>query len=154
MALKDKLKKDIESQEQAKVDWDKRKADWISSVDELNQLIREWFADYKADGLVEFKTTEKLNTEEYIGSYTVNILHLLFANDKEIIIEPMGTLIIGAWARFDIYVRGYNSGKYYILRYKDDEGNFTWNIVNPENRKNVKPLTKVILEEIFEEWLS
>ncbi|MBA7557239.1 hypothetical protein ES705_49983 [subsurface metagenome] len=154
MGLKDKLKQDIQSKEKAQVDWRKRKEDWIYSVNELNQLITDWFSDFKAEGLVEFKTTEKTHTEEYIGSYKVNVLHLCFVNGKEIIIEPMGTLIIGAWARFDVYARGYNSGKYYILRYKDEEGNFTWNIANPENKRNVEPLTKVTLEQIFEKWLS
>ena len=154
MNLKEKLKQDIQSKKQVQVDWDRRREDWISSVNELNKLITNWFSDYKKDGLVEFKTTIKTIKEEYIGAYKVNVLHLYFANDREIIVEPMGTLIIGAWARFDVYARGYNSGKYYILRYKDEEGNFTWNIANPENIRKYEPLTKEILEQIFEKWLS
>ncbi|MBK8584934.1 MAG: hypothetical protein IPN88_05715 [Bacteroidetes bacterium] len=77
----------------------------------------------------------KENTEEYIGNYKVNILHLCFTTGKEIVIEPIGTLIIGAWARFDVYARGYNSGKYFILRYKEESGEFTWHISNPQNRE-------------------
>lgn len=154
MSLKDKLKKDLRSKKQSEIDWDKRKSDWINSVNELNQQIQDWFSDFKDEGLLEFKLNEKSNSEEYIGLYKVNELHLCFANGKEVVIEPMGTLIIGAWARFDVYARGYNSGKYYILRYKDEEGNYTWNIVNPDNRKNVEPLTKEVLEQIFDKWLS
>ena len=154
MSLKDRLKKDIESKEQSRVDWGKRKSDWLDSVNELNQQIQNWFSDFKDEGLLEFKYTEKSNSEEYIGSYKVNVLHLCFANGQEIIIEPMGTLIIGAWARFDIYVRGYNSGKYYILRYKDDGDTYSWKIANPNDKRNVEPLTKEILEQIFDKWLS
>ncbi|MBK8586393.1 MAG: hypothetical protein IPN88_13585 [Bacteroidetes bacterium] len=105
MNLKDKLKKEIQSSENSKVDWEKRKSEWINSVNELNEMIIEWFSDYKAEGLLDFKFSEKENTEEYIGNYKVNILHLCFTTGKEIVIEPIGTLIIGAWARFDVYAR-------------------------------------------------
>lgn len=154
MSLKDKLRQDIQSKEKSQVDWTKRKDEWIASVNELNKLITYWFSDYKTEGLLDFKFSDKSNSEEYIGIYTVNVLHLCFANGKEIIVEPMGTLIIGAWGRFDLYARGYNSGKYYILRYKSDEGQFSWHIVNAQTKKDIKPLTKESLEEIIEKWLS
>ncbi|HQW23328.1 MAG TPA: hypothetical protein PLI47_08505 [Bacteroidia bacterium] len=154
MNLKDKLKKEIQSNENSKVDWEKRKSEWINSVNELNEMIIEWFSDYKAEGLLDFKFSEKENTEEYIGNYKVNILHLCFTTGKEIVIEPIGTLIIGAWARFDVYARGYNSGKYFILRYKEESGEFTWHISNPQNRRDVQVLSKEVLESIFEKWLS
>jgi hypothetical protein len=154
MSLKDKLKQELQEKQKSQVDWNKRRNEWLESVNELNTLITGWFADYQTEGLLEFKTTEKNNREEYIGQYTVNVLHLLFANGREIIIEPMGTLIIGAWGRYDIYVRGYNSGKYYILRHKDENEQFTWNIVNAQTKRDVKPLSKESLEEIIEKWLS
>ncbi len=154
MGLKDKLKQEIQDKEKSKIDWTKRKKEWVASVNELNKLITNWFTDYKTEGLVDFKLSEKSNAEEYIGKYKVNILHLCFANGKEIIIEPMGTLIIGAWGRFDVYARGYNSGKYYILRYKNDEGKFSWHIVNAQTKRDIKLLTKENLEEIIEKWLS
>ena len=154
MSLKDKLKQEMQSKEKSKTDWTKRKKEWIASVNELNELVMNWFADYKTEGLVDFKLSEKSNSEEYIGAYKVNILHLCFANGKEIIIEPMGTLIIGAWGRFDVYARGYNSGKYYILRYINDKGQFSWHIVNAQTKRDIKLLTKENLEEIIEKWLS
>lgn len=154
MDLKEKLKQEIRSKKQSQIDWKKRKKDWISSINKLHQLIENWFSDFKIEGLVKFKKTEKTLNEEYIGSYNVNVLHLVFANGKEIIVEPMGTLVIGAWARFDIYARGYNSGKYYILRFMDDEENFSWNLTNPENTRTQRQLTKEELEKIFEKWLT
>jgi len=153
IGLKEKLKRELKSDEQSHVDWVKRKNDWIASVDELNTQIQDWFGDFKEEGLVEFELTRKSNTEEYIGSYEVNVLHLNFTNGREVIVEPMGTLIIGAWARFDIFMRGYNSGRYYILRDKDKNGNFSWSIANPDHIRDIKPLNKVILEEIFDKWL-
>ena len=154
MALKEKLKQDLESRDKSQVDWDKRKQEWISSVNELNSQIKTWFSDYEAEGLVKFKLTQKQKTEEYIGQYKVNVLHMLFANDKEIIIEPMGTLIIGAWGRLDVYFRGYNSEKQYILRSREDNGNFSWQIVNAQNKREIRPLTKEALEELIEKWFS
>jgi hypothetical protein len=154
MGLKDKLKQDIQSKEKSQVNWSKRKDEWIASVRDLNNLITDWFSDYKTEGLLDFEISDKSNDEEYIGKYTVNVLHLFFSNGKEIIVEPMGTLIIGAWGRFDIYVKGYNSGKYYILRYKSEDGQFSWHIVNAQIKSDIKPLTKENLEEIIEKWLS
>ncbi len=154
MNLKEKLKHEIQSKEKEKIDWAKRKEEWVASVNELNELIKKWFTDYHTEGLLEFKISEKENTEEYIGKYKVNMLHLCFTNGKEVIVEPMGTLIIGAWGRYDVYARGYNSGRYYILRNKDEDENFSWNIVNPQTKRDVKPLTKESLEEIIEQWLS
>ena len=151
MSLREKIKQTSEKHE---VDWSKRKKDWIASVNELNTLVQEWFSDYKTEGLVNFKLIEKQNSEEYIGTYKVNVLHLCFANDREVIIEPMGTLVMGAWGRFDIYARGYNSGKYYILCYKGEYDNFTWHIVNAQTKREIKPLTKENIEEIIEKWLS
>lgn len=154
MSLKEKLKQDIGAKKNAQIDWGKRKDEWLASVNELNQLITGWFSDYETEGLVEFKLTEESKSEEYLGAYTVNVLSLCFANGQEIIVEPIGTLIIGAWARFDFYVRGYNSGKYYILRDKSEEGQFSWRIVNAQTKSDSAPLTKKRLEEIIEQWLS
>ena len=154
MNLKDKLKQEIKSNEEKKINWAKRKKDWIDSVKALDKLIIGWFDDYKKEGLLEFKVTTKQHREEYIGEYSVDILHLCFKNGKEIIIEPMGTLIIGAWGRLDIYVRGYNSGKYYILRNKDDQGVFSWQIVDALTKRDITLLTKISLEKIIEKWLS
>lgn len=153
MALRDKLQK-IQPNDKSQIDWEKRKADWISSVGELNNIIKEWFNDYENDNLLKFEITTKNIVEEFVGSYQVDELHLIFADNKDVVIEPMGTLIIGAWARFDIFVRGYNSEKYYILCYKDDFGKSTWKIVNAQNKMDIVPLTKDRLEQIFEKWLS
>lgn len=154
MSLKDKLKEEIQSKEKLQVDWEKRKKDWVSSVKELNALIVDWFSDYEEEGLLKFEKTIKPHTEDYIGSYTVEVLHLLFPNNREIIIEPIGTIILGAWGRCDVYARGYNSDKYYILRYKNEDGSFSWKFVNAQSKRDVKPLSKIILEEVFEKWLS
>ncbi len=154
MGLKEKLKQNIKSMENSQIDWSKRKDEWVNSVNELNELITNWFSDYKTDGLVKFEYSTKSNAEEYIGSYDVQMLHLCFPKDREIIIEPMGTLIIGAWGRFDMYARGYNSDKYYILLYKSETGDFSWNIVNAQTKKDSEVLNKEGLERIFDGWLS
>jgi len=153
MNLKDKLKQDIKSKKNSHIDWKIRMDERVGSVDQLDNLVTEWFSDYKTEGLLDFKRADKSITEEYNGEYTVKVLSLCFANGKEIIIEPMGTLIIGAWGRFDIYARGYNSGKYHILRYKSEEGQFSWHIVNAQTKRDIKPLTKESIEEIIEKWM-
>ena len=101
MNLKDKIKQDIVLQEQSKVDWKRRKVEWLESIDILFNLIKGWFNDYEKESLVKFSYSDKSMSEEYIGSYKTNVLHVNFANGKEIIIEPAGTLIIGAWGRCD-----------------------------------------------------
>ncbi len=153
MSLKERLKQELKTSKESPVDWEKRKRDWLESVEELYRLVTSWFSDYKSEGLVNFSYSEKTHSEEYIGEYTVKVLHLNFANGKEIVIEPMGTLIIGAWARFDFFLRGYNSNKYYILRFKDED-NFSWHIVDAEKKKGQHPLSKEYLEKVIDGWMS
>jgi hypothetical protein len=59
MSLKEKLKLDVRSKEKSQIDWAKRKEEWIASVNQLNELIMNGFADYKLEGLVDFKFSEK-----------------------------------------------------------------------------------------------
>lgn len=153
MSLKEKLKQELETSQKRQVDWEKRKSDWLKSVEELQELIVGWFSDYQSEGLVSFSYTDKTHSEEYIGEYKVRVLHLNFANGREVVVEPMGTLIIGAWARFDFYLRGYNSNKYYILRFRNED-KFSWNIIDSEKKKGQQPLTKEYLEKVIGEWLS
>jgi len=154
MSLKDKIKKEVELQEKEKVDWAEVKREWLDSIDSLYELLRNWFSDYEREKLLAFNISEKHLNEEYIGSYNAKLLHINFANGKEIIVEPVGRLIIGAVGRFDIYAKGFKTDKFYIIRYRDDDSVFSWHIVNRTQGRIVSPLTKEILEKTFEEWLS
>ncbi len=154
MSLKDKIRKDVELQEKAHVNWDATKKEWLDSIDSLYGTIKNWFGDYEKEKLASFSASEKHLNEEYLGSYNAKVFHINFANGKEIIIEPIGRLIIGAVGRLDIYVKGFKTDRFYIIRYKDEGDVFSWHLVNKTQGRIVSSLTKDVLEKTFEEWLS
>ncbi|MEM7107894.1 MAG: hypothetical protein AAF519_06685 [Bacteroidota bacterium] len=154
MGLKERLKRELKTDHKSDVNWEKRKNDWLNSIETLYGRITGWFSDYESEGLVSFDYSEKTHSEDYIGEYSTKKLHLRFTNGKEVVVEPMGTLIIGAWGRFDFYLRGYNSHKYYILIFKDDDQSPRWSIVNAETKKEQQPLSKRYLEKVIDTWFS
>lgn len=87
--------------EEAPVDWNKQKQDWLNFIDDFYSKITDWLEDYKKQDLVEFSYTDKSITEEYIGSYSVKKMDLKLVGNI-LTFEPIGTLLIGAKGRIDL----------------------------------------------------
>lgn len=155
MTLKERLKNDLRARSSSTIDWDKRREEWIASMNDFKSMILDWFEDYQKEGLVTFSFSKKAISEEFVGLYDAEILQLQFSNGKEIVLEPMGSLVIGASGRYDLFMRGFNSDKYYILKQRDDDDtDYSWFVVSAKNVTDNQKLSKESLEQIIEKWLS
>lgn len=96
------LKKKSQEKEQNKIDWDKRKANWLISIDNLYSDIKKWLSTFTEQELIQIKDEKQVQlNEEYIGQYKVPRLDIYVGNDI-ISLTPRGTLIIGSYGRIDM----------------------------------------------------
>ncbi len=83
------------------IDWEKRKNEWIDSVYRLYNFVDACLDSYKKAGKVQVKREQKTITEEFIGTYYIK-KSVIEIGDDTIVIEPIGTLIIGSFGRVDV----------------------------------------------------
>lgn len=87
--------------ETSKIDWDKRKNEWLIHLNSLYSDIVLWLEEYQGNGDVLFNyETIELN-EEHIGIYECKRMKVRITSE-EILLEPVGTLLIGANGRVDM----------------------------------------------------
>lgn len=78
-----------------------RKEAWCQHVDILYTQIKELLNDFIEDGTVILTEHEVLITENFLGSYWINELHLMFGKN-EIHFKPVGANVLGAYGRVDM----------------------------------------------------
>jgi hypothetical protein len=118
------------------VDFSARKKIWIDSINSLYNEVTKWLSPLKKE--VKIHKTSVAITEDHIGTYEIDILHLLIGKDKVSFI-PKGTLIIGANGRIEVL--GPKSSQTLILNKEN-----TWEIVS---RRTPKPEFRSFTEESF-----
>lgn len=83
------------------VDWNQRREDWISSLNDLYSKFERYLKKYtKADQIQILRESIQIS-ENNLGSYDVDKLTFQIGND-EVIAEPIGTQVIGAAGRVDL----------------------------------------------------
>lgn len=112
----------------------KRKDMWIASLQNLHSMIREWLGDADSGEVSYHITTQELS-EDLIGPYEVEILHI-FIGKQKVSLYPKGTYIVGGNGRVDLW--GQKSIKLLILNDK-----WKWELV--------KQKTPTIKTELFTE---
>lgn len=134
------------------IDWEAQKKEWLDYINQFYKSVEEWLAPYKEDGKVSYEFKPLTLTEENIGTYEVNVMHVNFAGQK-ITFEPIGTLLIGTKGRIDL--EGARGRVQFILADKDSKGvkvNFSVSIgvqpeKNPEEIKIPDWTWKIVLRE-------
>ena len=134
------------------IDWEARKKEWLGYIDQFYKSVKEWLKPYKADGKVSYEFKPLMLTEENIGTYEVDAMHVNFAGQK-ITLEPIGTLLIGTKGRIDL--EGARGRVQFILADKDSKGmkvNVSVSIggqpeEKPEERKIPDWTWKIVLRE-------
>ncbi len=152
MSLKDKLIKLRDNNKAPKINWEKNKNDWLDSVNRLYKKIRdEWFAELEDEDLLKFSIAPISITEEDLGTYSVNKMEISYATDS-IVLEPVGSNIIGCEGRIDLYLKGeYSNGLMLILF--PENGKDSWFIIDKQNRRAREKLTAITLEKAIEQWI-
>ena len=88
------------SKKTKEINWTKKKDDWLTKLNKLYTDIEFWLNDLEQD-VVSIKSVDKEINEEYIGIYTAKKMILRIA-DEQIVLDPVGTLLIGAAGRVDM----------------------------------------------------
>ncbi|MDM8523501.1 hypothetical protein QUF80_09040 [Desulfococcaceae bacterium HSG8] len=151
MSLKEKLQK-LKENRTHETDWETRKNEWIRATDELYSKIRTWFADLEGEYLT-FAFQEKTVEEESVGTYQISRLEIIFG-DHAVIFDPVGTNIVSAYGRIDFYLRDFKADKCMIVRFKEDDGKYQWEMLKGGNGKTRKKLDKDVLEKTMEAWID
>jgi lysyl-tRNA synthetase class II len=94
IAAKDKIDKTKE------IDWTKKKDDWLEKLNKLYADIESWLNDFEKD-VISIKYIDKEINEEHIGMYSARKMILRIA-DEQVVLDPVGTLLIGAAGRVDM----------------------------------------------------
>ena len=152
MTLKDKLKKISDKKETNIIDWEKNKEEWIKSVDKLFTIIQDhWFSELEDEGLLKIFISTVSISEEFLGTYSISKMEILFATGS-VILEPLGRNIIGGHGRIDCYLKGeISNGIMLILNRENNEDK--WFVVNKQNRTNRELLTQSKFEEVIDKWI-
>jgi hypothetical protein len=87
--------------EKERVDWNKRKNEWVKNITAFHQMVIGWLKDYAQQGKVIITAVPTTVNEEPIGTYRTQALVLKIAN-REVRLSPVGTLLIGARGRIDM----------------------------------------------------
>jgi hypothetical protein len=83
------------------VDWDKERDQWLGRLDALYQVIEEFLVVYVKDGQILLRYQDVSLNEEDLGTYCARRL-IIRIGGKEIVLEPIGTRLIGGKGRVDV----------------------------------------------------
>lgn len=99
--FKDFLKKQRQDvQKNDAIDWEKRKERWLSYASQFVQEVRQHLSEFSDD--LEVNEAAAFITEDHLGEYSAPKLLINLPNKELIELQPVGTLLVGAWGRFDL----------------------------------------------------
>jgi hypothetical protein len=87
--------------ERSDFDWDGRKDFWLGAVDALYKDVNKWLEKYVKNGKIEIETTLKKLHEENLGPYEIPLM-IIFIQGEKVVLDPIGTLILGGYGRVDL----------------------------------------------------
>ena len=95
------------------VDWDLRRERWLEKLGEFYDFVDSSLKKYVDQDKVRIIHGTKSLNEQYIGSYEAPT-RLVEIGDNQISLDPVGTMLIGAYGRVDM--RGpYGSAKFALI---------------------------------------
>ncbi len=153
MSLEETAMKLAEAKRQREeVDWNAERDWWLSALEDLYRQIEVWLAPLQQKGLVVSSRVPVQLSEEKMGTYTADELVLEFG-PQEIVLEPKGTLIVGACGRVDVFRRGAR-GEQVMLILSGSKAEPRWEIWPTRNPRQRKAMEQPSLEGLLETMLE
>ena len=153
MSLEETAMKLAEAKKQREVvDWKAERDWWLSALGDLYDRIEAWLAPLQQKDLVVCTRIPIQLSEEKIGGYTADELVLEFGPEG-IILEPKGTLIVGARGRVDVFRRGFRREQIMLILGgpKEEPRWEIWPSRDPRQRKVLEQLSfEGMLETLLE----
>lgn len=91
----------ISQKQQAEQRWEKRREEWLSHVQVFFNQVQEFLHDYVSKGQIKIAFSSIKINEECLGEYEVQKASI-FIGKNQIVLEPVGTYIIGVFGRIDM----------------------------------------------------
>lgn len=88
-------------QDEPQIDWDKNRDEWLEHIQQFYKMIEGFLEEYKTSGKLSYYFSKKDVFEEYIGSYSVDVMDIKLG-EYRVKLEPIGTNLIGAYGRIDL----------------------------------------------------
>jgi hypothetical protein len=85
----------------ASVDWDGERKEWLDFLDNLYQKVESLLHKYVSAGQIKLGYKPIELNEENIGQYSARQM-VLKIGPKNVVLEPIGTLLVGSKGRVDI----------------------------------------------------
>jgi hypothetical protein len=85
----------------ASVDWDGERKEWLGYLDKLYKKVESLLRKYISSGQIQLGYRQVELNEENIGSYAAKQM-ILKIGPKSVVLEPVGTLLIGSKGRVDL----------------------------------------------------
>jgi hypothetical protein len=86
---------------QPDIDWNRQRDEWLVYLDRLYNEIHSLLSSYTQSGQIQLQYQKVELNEEEIGTYQARRL-IIKIGGKEIVLEPIGTLLIGTKGRVDV----------------------------------------------------
>ena len=87
--------------EAKQVDWLNEREQWLGYLNKLYETIESFLAPYTENGRITHRYREIELNEENIGTYKARQM-ILKIGGQEIVLTPVGTLLIGSKGRVDV----------------------------------------------------
>lgn len=152
MSLQEKLKSLAEKTAEEKVDWARRRDEWISAVGSLYDDIELWLGPWREQGYLTVTRAPVPKREEPLGDYVIDTLEIT-AGDETVVFEPFGRNVIGALGRIDVYLRGFKSDAQLLVRLANLEDEVRWELWKSKFSGPRTLFDKNCLERLLDELL-
>ena len=105
--------------DEVKIYWGKKRDEWLQSLNEIYAQFKNWLNNFEDSDVISLEYKNKEINEEHIGIYSANKMIITIASEQ-ILLEPIGTLLIGAKGRIDM--KGKNGTIKFVLVPKQSGG--------------------------------
>lgn len=132
------VKQTNQTQTGQEVNWVIVKTEWLGQIDRLYSKVLEWLSQLNHANQIQHEFRNFPLNEEHLGDYLTQTLVLKLAN-QEVVLEPVGRIIIGAKGRVDL--RG-QAGDVKLLLVEPTAQHIPIQMNRSANKKRLSPLVK------------
>ncbi len=136
------------------VDWNERRQVWLTQLNNLLNDVEQWLKPLCEDGTLSLERQPRhLAERETLGDYQA-VAMVIYINGQTIFLEPVGSIIIGAFGRVDM--KGPFADFMLLLATSDDQDlnpiihKATWHISTRRNRRRLLSLNADTFGDAFQ----
>jgi len=118
-----------EARNDDKLYWKAKQHQWLSAVKDLYGDIQKWLQSSIKQGVVTVKTTPKIITEPYLGSYEVEKLEIQ-VGEETVSIDPQGVELANVLGEVMIYGQAGQAKLWLMPAHHTDENKNVWCLVS------------------------